>query len=196
MNAYPEKNVRVIGQPGKGQGDAMHVGFKDARKEIIIIYEGDGTSIPEDIYYFYDAMRENRAEFIEGSRFVYPLNRQVMPLTNQIGNIFFAKWFSWFLGQNVTDVLSGIKAIHKNSYQVIYDNWGFVGVEDPFGDFELLYGAARFGLKIGEIPMRYRPRPYGESKTKAFRHGLMLLIMSMVGHWVFRTMSAQGGKKD
>ena len=189
MNSYPEKRVRLIGQPGKGQGDAIRVGFQDAREEIIIVYEGDGTSVPEDIHYFYDAMRENRFEFIEGSRFVYPLNQQAMPLLNRIGNILFAKWFSWFLGQNVTDVLSGIKAINKKSYQVIYDHWGFLGVEDPFGDFELLYGAARFGLKVGEIPIRYRPRPYGESKTRPFRHGLMLLKMIVVGQWIFRTMA-------
>ncbi len=179
----------MIGQPGKGQGDAIRVGFKEARGDIITLYEGDGTSVPEDLFYFYDAIRHHRSGFIEGSRFVYPLDRQAMPFTNQVGNIIFAKWFTWFLGQYSTDVLSGIKAVSREEYQAIYDNWGFLGMEDPFGDFELLFGAARLGLKIDEIPMRYRPRSYGESKTQVIKHGLLLLKMSLKGHIIFRTMT-------
>lgn len=187
IKKYPSKNIRVIGQPGKGQGDAIRVGFKEARGAIIILYEGDGTSDPDDLYYFYEAMRKGRFEFIEGSRFVYPLSTQAMPLINKIGNIFFAKWFSFVLGQNTTDVLSGIKAIFKRDYHLLYERWGFVGLTDPFGDFELLFGAARMGLKIGEIPMRYYPRTYGQSKTNVFGDGLFLLKMALSGYWIFRS---------
>lgn len=187
IKIYPSKNIRVIGQPGKGQGDAIRVGFNMARGAIIILYEGDGTSDPDDLYYFYEAMRKGRFEFIEGSRFVYPLSTQAMPLINKIGNIFFAKWFSFVLGQNTTDVLSGIKAIFKKDYQLLYERWGFIGLTDPFGDFELLFGAARMGLKIGEIPMRYYPRTYGQSKTNVFGHGLYLLKMALRGYWKFRS---------
>ena len=186
INKYPYKNIRVMGQPGIGQGDATRVGFKEARGEIIIIYEGDGTSDPGDIEYFYEAMKSGRFEFIEGSRFVYPLNKKAMPVVNQLGNIFFAKWFSFFLGQRITDVLSGIKAILKRDFNLIYDRWGNLGVEDPFGDFELLYGAARMGLKIGGIPIRYYPRTYGQSKTKPLKHGLYLLKMAINGYLLFR----------
>lgn len=183
---YPQKKVRVIGQPGKGQGDAIRVGFKEAKGEIIILYEGDGTSDPRDIPYFYDTLNDGTFEFIEGSRFVYPLDRKTMPLLNQIGNTFFAKWFSFFLGQHTTDVLSGIKAILKRDYEILFQRWGFLGLEDPFGDFELLYGAARMGLKFGEIPMHYYPRAYGKSKTRLFVHGPFLLRMALKGYWLFR----------
>lgn len=183
----PTKNIRVIGQPGKGQGDAIRVGFKEAKGEIIILYEGDGTSDPDDLYYFYEAASNRRFEFIEGSRFVYPLSSGTMPFVNKIGNIFFAKWFSFILGQNTTDVLSGIKAILKSDYQLLYERWGFMGLTDPFGDFELLFGAARMGLKIGEIPMRYYPRIYGQSKTNVFGHGFYLLRMALSGYWIFRS---------
>lgn len=186
ISKYGQKNIRVIGQPGIGQGDATRVGFKNAKGEIIIIYEGDGTSDPRDIEYFYKAMKTGRFEFIEGSRFVYPLSKETMPVVNQIGNIIFAKWFSFSLGQRTTDVLSGIKSILKRDFDIIYDRWGNLGVEDPFGDFELLYGAARMGLKIGEIPIRYYPRTYGETKTKPFRHGLYLLKMAINGYILFR----------
>lgn len=184
---YPRKNVRVIGQPGKGQGDAIRVGFKDAKGDIIILYEGDGTSDIRDLKYFYEAMSKGRFEFIEGSRFVYPLEKEAMPFLNKIGNIFFAKWFSFFLGQRITDVLSGIKAILKRDYELIYNRWGFLGLQDPFGDFELLYGAARMGLRIGEMPMRYYPRVYGTSKTNVLTHGTYLLRMAMKGYWIFRS---------
>lgn len=186
IRAYPQKNVRVTGQPGKGQGSAIRVGFKKARGDIIILYEGDGTSEPEDLKYFYETMKKGYFEFIEGSRFVYPLDSNTMPLVKQFGNIFFAKWFSFFLGQTTTDVLSGIKAVLKRDYQLLYDRWGFLGIDDPFGDFELLYGAARTGLRFGEIPMRYYPRTYGESKTQIFGHGLYLLNMAFQGYFLFR----------
>jgi len=109
-----------------------------------------------------------------------------MPIINQLGNIFFAKWFSFFLGQRTNDVLSGIKSILKRDYDLLYKRWGFLGFTDPFGDFELLYGAARTGLKIGEIPIRYYPRTYGETKTKLLIHGFYLLKMAAKGYLIFR----------
>ena len=186
IKKYPNKNIRLIGQPGEGQGDAIMAGFKDAKKDLIILYEGDGTSDPNDLKYFYDTMKMGRFEFIEGSRFVYPLVAETMPLPNKLGNIFFAKWFSFFLGQRTTDVLSGIKAISKKDFDVLSEHWGFLGFQDPFGDFELLYGAARMGLKFGEIPMRYYPRVYGSSKSKIFKHGFYLIRMAVRGYLIFR----------
>ncbi|MBT4122181.1 glycosyltransferase family 2 protein [bacterium] len=185
-DVYSDKNIRVIGQPGIGQGDAIRVGFKDASGDVIILYEGDGTSEPDDIKYFYDAIASGRLEFIEGSRFVYPLSLKSMPLVNKLGNMVFANWFSWFLKSYMTDVLSGIKAISKESYQDIYNNWGSLNLHDPFGDFELLYGAARFNLKLGEIPMKYYPREYGETKTHVFKHGIKLFIFVLKGNFIFR----------
>ncbi len=186
MGLYPEKNIRLMGQPGKGQGDAIRVGFKEARGDIVILYEGDGTSSPEDLLYFYDAMKSGRFEFIEGSRFVYPIDSKAMPVANNIGNILFAKWFSFFLGQRITDVLGGIKAILKRDYDALYERWGFLGINDPFGDFELLFGSARMGLRIGELPMHYRPRSYGESKSSVIKHGFYLAWMAIKGYFKFR----------
>lgn len=193
IKLYPQKNIRVIGQPGRGQGDAIHVGFREAKGDILILYEGDGTSSAGDIEHFYNTMKTGRFEFIEGSRFIYPLSQKSMPFLKQVGNTFFARWFSWFLGQHTTDVLSGIKAIAKKDYNIIDKHWGFLKLEDPFGDFELLYGAFRFGLKFCEIPMHYQPRPYGESKTRVFGHGLYLVRMAAKGYWVFRSAYTQGG---
>jgi len=196
ITKYPEKNIRVMTQPGKGQGDAIRFGFRAALGDIIILYEGDGTSVPEDIRYFYDALDTGGFEFVEGSRFVYPIDNRSMPALNKGGNILFACWFSWFLGQHTTDVLSGIKAINKKEFDTIYNHWGFLGFEDPFGDFELLYGAFRFGLNFCEIPMHYRPRSYGISKSHIFRHGFYLLRMAARGYWMFRATVSHKTKKD
>lgn len=183
---FPQKNIHLLHQKGKGQGDAIRIGFKNAEGDIIILYEGDGTSNPDDIKYFYEAMKNNHYEFIEGSRFVYPLENKSMPFFNKVGNIFFSKWFSMFLNQRITDTLSGIKAIFKKEFQMIDSSWGFLGINDPFGDFELLFGAAKYGLKIGEIPIRYKPRTYGISKTNVWRHGSYLFRMALNGYFIFR----------
>ena len=194
IRLYPFKNIRVVVQHGTGQGDAIRLGFREGKGDVIILYEGDGTSDPADIQYFYNAICNGRAEFIEGSRFVYPLTVDKMPFINQLGNALFAKWFSWLLGQKFTDVLGGIKAITKYGFLRIDETWGFLKTEDPFGDFELLYGAARYGLLIGEIPMKYKPRVHGRSKTRVFRHGLTLSKLSQRGFWIFRS-SLQGENK-
>jgi glycosyltransferase involved in cell wall biosynthesis len=172
--AYPQKKVRRIGQPGIGQGDATRVGFYSAQGNCIIIYEGDGTSDPNDIIPFYEALSSGRLDFIVGNRFAMPLCPGAMPWVNRVGNFLFARFLSIILGLNLSDVLSGIKGIRKEAYLKIHENWGNLGVEDPFGDFELLIGAARLGLKIGGIPMHYRPRTYGETKTRVVKHGLIL----------------------
>ena len=186
IDAYPEKNIRVIGQPGKGQGDAIRVGFSDAKGDIIILLEADMTSPPENISYVYESMRLGRSEFFEGSRFVYPLSAEAMPIMNQIGNTFFAMLFSRLFGQHITDVLSGIKAIHRWNYERLLMRWGTLGVEDPFGDFELLFGAMRLGLKGSELPIHYLPRAHGDTKTRVFFHGWMLVKMSFVAILKFR----------
>ncbi len=186
IGAYPEKSIRVIGQPGIGQGDAIREGFSQARGDIIILLEADMTSPPTDIAYVYECLKNHQGEFLEGSRFVYPLSPASMPYINQAGNWFFALIFGWLFRQHITDVLSGIKAIHKRNFQKLLMRWGTWGIEDPFGDFELLFGAMRLGLKGVELPIHYQPRPYGESKTRVIGHGWMLLKMAMVAWSKFR----------
>ncbi|HCM37129.1 MAG: type 12 methyltransferase [Candidatus Gottesmanbacteria bacterium GW2011_GWB1_43_11] len=183
---YPEKHIRLITQPRNGQADAIRAGFAQARGKIIILFEGDGTANPQDIIYFYKIILAGEAEFITGSRFVYPQPASSMPLINQIGNMIFAYWFSQILGQRTTDILSGIKAISKKHFDELDHNWGFLGSSDPFGDFELMFGAARLGLKIGEIPIRTSARTYGQSKTHVFTHGVILTQMALKGFWKLR----------
>jgi hypothetical protein len=184
--AHPDRNVRWIPQPGVGQGDAIREGFSRARGEIIILLEADQTSPPEEIRFVYHCLRLDHGEFVQGSRFVYPLSTDAMPRANQFGNAAFAAIMSRLFNQHMTDVLSGIKGIHRVHCQRLLARWGQLGVTDPFGDFELLFGAMRLGLKGVELPVHYGPRSYGKTKTRVLAHGAVLLRMALRAYFLFR----------
>ena len=186
IDAFPERNIRLLVQDGIGQGDAIRKGFASARGDVIILLEADQTSPPQDVQKAFDIVASGRADFVNGTRFVYPRDKGAMPLPNAIGNWVFAMWFTWFLGQRTSDVLCGIKAIDRKQFHRLNRNWGFLGLFDPFGDFELAFGAARLALKTCEVPTRYGCRGYGQPKSRVFRHGLMLLRMASRATVVFK----------
>ena len=132
---------------------------------------------PECLPRFIDALVSGRGEFINGVRLVYPMENRAMRFFNIIGNKFFSLTFSWLLGQPIKDTLCGTKALWKKDYELIASNRDYFGDFDPFGDFDLLFGAAKLNLKISEIPIRYRGRTYGATNISRWRHGLMLLKM-------------------
>lgn len=161
-----------------GKGDAVRKGFAAAAGEILMILDADLTVPPEDLPKFYLALSEGRGELIIGSRLVYPMEKEAMRFLNKFGNKFFSLLFTWILGQRIKDTLCGTKTIFKKDYGKIEAGRDFFGNFDPFGDFDLIFGASRQNLKIAEIPIRYRERTYGEIKIERFRHGVLLLKMS------------------
>jgi hypothetical protein len=174
---YADKNIVTLKQPGKGKGDAVRHGFVHASGDLLFILDADLTVPPEDLPKFYQAVAENRGEFINGTRLVYPMEKQAMRFLNLLGNKFFAWVFSWLLGQRFRDTLCGTKVLRKSDYEKIAANRNYFGDFDPFGDFDLLFGAAKQNLKIVEIPIRYKERVYGETNISRFRHGWLLLKM-------------------
>lgn len=184
-----DKDIKLFKQKTIGQKEAIKTGFDNASHDVIILFEGDGTCDPDDLKYFYKSIAENKVDYIQGTRLAYPLNNSQMPLLNKIGNIFFAVWFTWILGQRVTDVLSGIKAIDKEIYKKIINDWEYFGKNDPFGDFELLFIITKNCFKISEIPISYYPRPFGESKTKIFFHGFELFKIMLKSHINFKNFN-------
>lgn len=183
---YRGKNIKVMKQKGFGQKGAIKTGFDNSLHEAIILFEGDDTCDPNDMFYFYNSIALGRADFLQGTRLAYPLGHQQMPLINKIGNFFFALWFTWILGQRVTDVLSPIKAIHKESYLKASSDWETFGEDDPFGDFELMFIMARNSFKFSEIPISYFPRKYGETKTNVLKHGARLFKLMLKLHIDFK----------
>jgi hypothetical protein len=142
-----------------------------------MILDADLTVPPEDLPRFYDALRSSKGEFINGVRLVYPMEQRAMRLFNLIANKFFSLAFSWLLGQPIKDTLCGTKVLRKTDYDVIDSNRYYFGDFDPFGDFDLLFGAAKLNLKIVDIPIRYAERTYGETNISRWKHGLVLLRM-------------------
>lgn len=177
MPLYPRLRPRAFRQPGKGKGDAIRAGFAEARGDILMILDADMTVQPEDLPRFYDAIASGRGEFINGVRLVYPMQEGAMRFLNLLGNKFFSLAFSWLLGQPIKDTLCGTKALWKSDYDRIAANRPYFGEFDPFGDFDLLFGAAKLDLKHVEMPIRYGERTYGTTNIQRFRHGMLLFRM-------------------
>ena len=177
INFYPEKDIAFLTQDGKGKGDAVRKGFDHASGEILMIQDADMTAPPEDLPKFYHALASGKGEFINGSRLVYQMEDGAMRFLNLLGNKFFSRAFTYLLEQRIRDTLCGTKVISKKDYEKIVANRKFFGEFDPFGDFDLLFGAAKLNLKIAEIPVRYRSRAYGATQISRFSHGWLLLKM-------------------
>jgi SAM-dependent methyltransferase len=174
---FPDKESQVFRQSGHGKGDAVRMGFKEAKGDVLIILDADLTVPPEVLPRFVKALVSGRGEFINGVRLVYPLEDQSMRLLNMIGNKLFSLAFSWLLGQPIKDTLCGTKVLWRRDYETIAKNRHYFGNFDPFGDFDLLFGAARLNFKIIDLPVRYRSRTYGDTNIARWRHGLLLLRM-------------------
>lgn len=172
-----ERRIVIAQQEGKGKGDAVRKGFSLATQDILMILDADMTVPPEDLPKFYRAIKEDKGEFINGTRLVYPMEKKAMRFFNLLGNKFFAIAFSWVLGQRFKDTLCGTKVISRSNYQKLASNRSYFGDFDPFGDFDLIFGATRMGLKIVELPIRYQDRLYGETNISRWRHGTILLVM-------------------
>ncbi|HVN28537.1 MAG TPA: glycosyltransferase [Candidatus Binataceae bacterium] len=179
--ANPHRKSRLFKQTGKGKGDAVRMGFAAAEGEILMILDADMTMPPEDLPRFYAALQSGKGEFINGARLVYPMEQQAMRFFNLVANKFFSICFSWLLGQPLKDTLCGTKVLRRSDYEAIAANRHYFGDFDPYGDFDLLLGAAKLNLKFVDIPMRYAERTYGETNIARWRGGWILLRMMLFG---------------
>jgi len=169
--------LKFHAQSGKGKGDAVRTGFAHASGQLLMILDADLTVVPEDLPKFYEIMVSGLTDYVHGTRLVYPMEDKAMRFLNKLGNAFFAKTFSFLLDQPIKDTLCGTKVLWADDYKRIVRNRSYFGDFDPFGDFDLIFGARKINLKIMEIPVRYRNRTYGETNISRFRHGLLLLRM-------------------
>jgi SAM-dependent methyltransferase len=184
---YPEKDIKLLVQGGQGKGDAVRTGFAAAQGDILMILDGDLTMPPEDLPKFYRALAEDQGEFINGCRLVYPMEKQAMRFLNLLGNKFFSMVFTWLLNQRFKDTLCGTKALFRKDYEKIQAGRAYFGDFDPFGDFDLIFGAVKQNLKVVEVPIRYRERTYGDTNIRRFKHGWLLLRMTL---FAFRKVKA------
>jgi SAM-dependent methyltransferase len=177
ISRRPDVDAKLFKQPGKGKGDAVRAGFREATGDVLMILDADMTVAPEELPRFYQAWRSGKAEFVNGVRLVYPMDDHAMRFFNQLGNKFFSLAFTWLLGQSIKDTLCGTKVLSRRHYEVIAANRGYFGEIDPFGDFDLIFGAAKYNLKIVDLPIRYHERVYGETNIDRWSHGMLLFRM-------------------
>jgi SAM-dependent methyltransferase len=175
--SHPATPSRVLRQPGVGKADAVRVGFDAATGDVLMILDADLTVPPEDLPRFYEALRSGKGEFINGVRLVYPMEKQAMRGLNFLGNKFFSWAFTSLLGQPIKDTLCGTKVLWKKDYERIAAGRSYFGDFDPFGDFDLIFGAAKLNLKIIDLPIRYRERTYGSTNISRWKHGMLLMRM-------------------
>jgi glycosyltransferase involved in cell wall biosynthesis len=181
IRQHPQRKIRLLHQgQGVGKADAVRKGFAAAKGNVLAIQDADMTAPPEDLPKFFRALRDGKGEFINGSRLVYPMEKQAMRFLNLLANKFFGALFGWLLGQRFRDTLCGTKMIRKKDYQLIEADRSYFGYNDPFGDFDLIFGAVKLNLKVAEVPVTYRARTYGSTNISRFRHGLLLLKMSWI----------------
>lgn len=174
---YPQRKIKIMQQTGRGKGDAVRLGFSAATGDILMILDADLTMPPEELPKFYEVLARNRAEFANGVRLVYPMDERAMQFLNLCANKAFGLIFTWLLGQPVKDTLCGTKVCRRAHYERIAAHRAYFGDFDPFGDFDLLFGAAKLNLKIADVPIRYRERTYGTTNIQRWRHGWLLFRM-------------------
>jgi SAM-dependent methyltransferase len=184
--AHPERELRLVPQTGRGKGDAVRAGFAAARNEVLMILDGDLSVRPEDLPKFYRACAEGRGDLVNGSRLVYDVEPGAMRFLNTIGNKVFSALLKSIMRQRVKDTLCGTKVLRRVEYERLAAGRSYLGEFDPFGDFDLLLGAARLNLKIVDLPVRYQPRTYGTTNISRWRHGWLLLRMTLFAFWKFR----------
>ena len=177
QKAFPQRRIKILQQPGRGKGDAVRAGFSKATGDILMILDADMTVPPEELTKFHEVIAGGYAEFANGVRLVYPIENQAMRFINLCANKMFSLLFTWLLGQNVKDTLCGTKAMLRTDYEKLAANRSYFGDFDPFGDFDLLFGADKLNLKISDVPIRYAARTYGTTNIARWKSGVLLLRM-------------------
>jgi ubiquinone/menaquinone biosynthesis C-methylase UbiE len=177
---HPNRRISVLKQQSRGKGGAVREAFATATGDILFILDADLTMPPEQLPKFYEVARSGTADFVNGVRLVYPMENEAMQFANMVANYLFGLTFSWLLGQRIKDTLCGTKVIFRRDYEALARNRSYFGDFDPFGDFDLLFGAAKLNLRIIDLPIRYQARQYGSTNIQRWRHGVLLLRMALV----------------
>lgn len=170
-------DIKVLKQDGKGKGDAVRKGFAAATGDVLMILDADLTMPPETLPKYHAILEAGKAEFVNGTRLIYPMENQAMRALNLVANRCFAYLFSYLVNTRLTDTLCGTKVLMRRDYENIARERSYFGSFDPFGDFDLIFGAAKQNLKIIETPIHYKARTFGETQISRFRDGWLLLKM-------------------
>lgn len=185
---YPERDIKLVDGPGICKANNVWTGFDSATSDVLMILDADLTVMPEELPYFFEAIVAGRGEFINGSRLVYPMQKQAMKFSNMMGNKLFGHAFSFLLDTRIKDTLCGTKVIWRDDWMRIKPMVGTWGPKDRWGDFDLLFSAAKLNLKIVDLPVHYQDRVYGATKmVRVFSNGMNMLKMWLAAFWKLKT---------
>jgi hypothetical protein len=177
-DAYRDNwDIKVLKQDGRGKGDAVRKGFAAATGDVLMILDADLTMPPEALPKYHGVIETGKAEFVNGTRLVYPMENEAMRPLNLIANRCLAYLFSYLVNTRLTDTLCGTKVLLRKDYEVLAQERAYFGNFDPFGDFDLIFVAAKQNLKNVETPIHYKARTFGETQISRFRDGWLLLKM-------------------
>jgi hypothetical protein len=142
---------------------------------------------PELLGRFYDAYCQGLADFINGSRLLYPMEGEAMRFLNHLGNVFFARRRC----RSCSIIASQIRSVARSCRTPRLRAFRRLAVATSAtstlsGTYELLFPASIFALGIVDVPIRYRARTYGATNIKRFHHGWMLLKMTFSGFFRVR----------
>lgn len=182
ITKYPNHNIKLLQQTGRGKADATFLGFDHAQGDVLMILDGDLTVPPEQLEKFWEAIVSGKGEYINGTRLIYPMENDAMRFLNLIANWFFSLIFTWLLNQRFTDTLCGTKVLFRTDYNRLKQEKEYFNAYDPFGDFDLLFCCSKLNLKMIEIPIYYKQREYGHTQIQRFRNGWQLLKLVIHGY--------------
>lgn len=177
-----DARVRLIAcDQNHGKANAVRAGFEAARGDVLIILDADMAVMPEELPKFLKPLQNGAADFVNGTRLVYPMQKHAMKLANFLGNKAFCFLASWILRQRVSDTLCGTKAMMRRDYELMPR-----GGQERWGDFDLLFGAARLKLRILEVPVHYQERRADHSKMRVLQDGWLFLRACLYGWRMLR----------
>lgn len=168
-------NIKLIEQSKNGKANAVWEAIALSSGDVLAILDSDLSVDPETLKDFFKIIESNSADFVNGTRLVYEMEKGSMRIINKLGNRVFQYLIGKIINEDLTDSLCGTKVFKKDLIKKIFwwqDNFN---LKDPFGDFDLIFAASYTGQKILEYPIHYRTRKYGTTQISRFRDGFKLV---------------------
>jgi len=176
-------------QSGKGKANAVWEAIQKSSGDVLAILDADISVDPETIPDFFEIIDSNNADFVNGTRLIYQMEKGAMRYINHLGNRLFQFFVGGIVSYPLTDSLCGTKVFKRELYDDLIWWQKKLKYSDPFGDFDLIFTAAFTGRKIIEYPIHYRSRTYGSTQISRFKDGFKLIKYLIYSFFVFRTSS-------
>jgi glycosyltransferase involved in cell wall biosynthesis len=158
-------DVRIVNQKGRGKGDALRLGFAEAKGDIIITLDADGSMEPEKIPEFLRLLHDGY-DVVKGSRFCKGGGTSDMQWYRKVANWMMTKLANVLHGSKYTDITYGYNAFWKKTLDGIT-----LKTTDFETELEFLIKMARKRLKITELPCFEKKRAGGASKLNSLKDG-------------------------